>query len=84
MSVRDVLENLRNALDGAGVSYMVTGSFVSSVHGVPRATQDIDVVDAAGIIEIQGTNLDVEYVQRWAAALDIEDQLRAAREKANW
>jgi hypothetical protein len=23
---------------------MVTGSFASSVHGVPRATQDIDVV----------------------------------------
>jgi hypothetical protein len=37
---------------------------------------------AAGIIEIQGPKLDVGYVERWAAALDIEDQLRAARQKA--
>jgi len=163
---------------------MVTGSFVSSVHGVPRATQDIDVIieptreqlmtllqrfgepayeadkedaldalrrrsmfsvidrrgiwkidfivrkdrpfsrrefgrrrvidvlgvalyaatpedvllaklewaklgeserqirDAAGIIQIQGSKLDTDYVERWAAALDIEDQLHAAREQA--
>jgi hypothetical protein len=38
--------------------------------------------DAAGIIEIQGENLDKAYVERWAAALDIEDQLHAARAKA--
>ncbi len=184
MSVQEVLANLRRTLEDAGVPYMVTGSFVSSVHGVPRATQDIDVVieptldqlhdligkfgepiydsdrddaldafrrrsmfsvidrrgiwkidfivrkdrpfsrrefgrrkvidilgvalyaatpedlllaklewaklgeserqirDAAGIIEIQGAKLDSEYVERWAAALDIEDQLRAARQKA--
>lgn len=44
MSVQQVLENLRSALDSIGVPYMVTGSLVSSVHGVPRATQDIDVV----------------------------------------
>jgi len=33
-------------------------------------------------IQIQGAELDVDYVERWAAALDIEDQLRAARQKA--
>jgi hypothetical protein len=185
VSVREVLENLRDALEDADVAYMVTGSFVSSVHGVPRATQDIDVIieptreqlialmerfgepaydaneedaldafrrrsmfsvidrrgiwkidfivrkdrpfsrrefgrrmkvailgvalyaatpedillaklewaklgeserqirDAAGIIRIQGAKLDVDYVDRWAAALDIEDQLRSAREQAS-
>ena len=184
MSIREVLEDLRNALERTGIPYMVTGSFVSSVHGVPRATQDIDVIveptrdqllalmrilaepvydsdtedalnalrhrsmfsvidrrgiwkidfivrkerpfskrefgrrrkidilglsldaatpedlllaklewaklgeserqirDAAGIIEIQGATLDVDYVKKWAAALDIEDQWRAALEKA--
>jgi hypothetical protein len=175
---------MRDALEELGIPYMVTGSVASSVHGVPRATQDIDVIieptrdqlaallnrfsepiydadrddafdalnrrsmfsvidrrgiwkidfivrklrpfskkefdrrvridildvlvysatpedvllaklewaklgeserqirDAAGIIEIQGENLDREYVERWAAALDIEDQLHAARAKA--
>jgi len=184
VSVREVLENLRGALEEADVAYMVTGSFASSVHGVPRATQDIDVIieptrdqlvalmskfgepvyeadqedaldalrrrsmfsvidrrgiwkidfivrkdrpfskrefgrrtkidilgislyaataedillaklewaklgeserqirDAAGIISIQGQKLDVDYVERWVAALDIEDQWRSAREQA--
>jgi uncharacterized protein (DUF608 family) len=38
--------------------------------------------DAACIIRIQGSKLDVAYVERWVAALDIEDQWREAREKA--
>lgn len=181
MSLRDAFESLRDALEDVGVPYMVTGSIASSVHGVPRATQDIDVIieptreqlaelmdrfaeptydadvddaldafrrrsmfsvidrrgiwkidfifrkqrpfskkefdrrqririldvsvyaataedvvlaklewakmgeserqirDAAGIIEVQRGRLDEEYVARWAAALDIEDQLEAAR-----
>ena len=37
MSLREVFQNLRDALEAAGVPYMVTGSFASSVHGVPRA-----------------------------------------------
>ena len=184
MTLRGAFRNVRDALEEAGVPYMVTGSIASSVHGVPRATQDIDVIieptreqlvalmnrfaepaydadvddaldafrrrsmfsvidrrgiwkidfifrkprpfskkefdrrtkidildvsvyaataedvllaklewaklgeserqirDAAGIIEIQGENLDNVYVERWAAALDIEDQLHAARAKA--
>jgi hypothetical protein len=185
VSVREVLESVRLALEAADVPYMVTGSFASSVHGVPRATQDIDVViapsreqllalmdrftepvydsnvedaldalrrrsmfsvidrrgiwkidfilrkerpfskreferrkqidvlgvtlyaatpedvllaklewaklgeserqirDAAGILQIQGPNLDREYVGRWAAALDVEDQLQAALDMAS-
>ncbi len=34
------------ALDGAQIPHMVAGSFASVHHGVPRATQDIDVVIA--------------------------------------
>jgi hypothetical protein len=40
------------------------------------------ITDAAGIIEIQGAKLDIDYVERWVAALDIEDQWHAARDKA--
>jgi hypothetical protein len=32
------------ALNGAGIDYMVTGSVVSSLQGEPRATHDLDVV----------------------------------------
>lgn len=38
------LHDVVAALNRAGVPYMVTGSFASSIHGEPRATQDLDVV----------------------------------------
>jgi len=44
LSVKDVFEKLRAALEAAGIPYFVTGSFASSAHGVPRATNDIDIV----------------------------------------
>jgi hypothetical protein len=44
VSVSDLLRRLVEKLDAAGVPYMVAGSFASTYHGVPRSTQDIDVV----------------------------------------
>ncbi len=38
------LERLVGLLEAAGVPYMVAGSFASTYHGVPRTTQDIDIV----------------------------------------
>ena len=32
------------ALDAAGVPFMIAGSFASAAHGLPRTTQDLDVV----------------------------------------
>lgn len=46
MSIGAVLQRLQSALEAAGIPYMVTGSFASSAHGVPRATNDIDIVIA--------------------------------------
>jgi hypothetical protein len=174
---------MREALEVSAIPYMVTGSFVSAVHGIPRSTHDIDVViaptaqqlvtllqqfpvseyyaeledamqalrhntqfniidergawkldfilrknrpfnkkeferrkpvsifgllvdaataedlliaklewakigdserqirDAAGIVAIQGPALDIDYVERWVAALDLEDQWQLARKE---
>jgi len=41
---KDFLEHLVKLLDKAGIPYMVAGSMGSSVHGQPRATQDLDAV----------------------------------------
>lgn len=38
------LAHVAGALERAGVPYMLAGSFASSYHGAPRATQDIDIV----------------------------------------
>lgn len=42
----DVIRRIISILDAASVPYMLTGSFASSLHGMPRATQDIDLVIA--------------------------------------
>jgi hypothetical protein len=38
------LARLTAKLTAAGVSIMVVGSFASSFHGVPRSSQDLDLV----------------------------------------
>ena len=184
MSAKGIFERLRAALESAGVPYFVTGSFASSAYGVPRSTNDIDIViapthqqlsalldqfpesefgssredafdalrrrsqfnvvdyetfwkidfivrqqtpfdasrfarrelvkiagvrlyaasaedvlitklwwaklgeserqiiDAAGIVRVQGTKLDSDYVEKWVAALELEEQWSAARKHA--
>ena len=46
MSAPDVFQRIVEALDSAGIPFMLTGSFASSLHGITRATQDIDLVVA--------------------------------------
>jgi len=41
---RDFLRRLVDLLDEAGIPYMVAGSLGSSLHGRPRATNDVDLV----------------------------------------
>jgi len=41
---RDFLERLVALLDKVGIPYMVAGSLGSSLHGRPRATNDVDLV----------------------------------------
>jgi hypothetical protein len=42
--MRDLLRRLVALLNGAGIDFMVAGSFASTAHGLPRTTQDIDIV----------------------------------------
>ena len=44
MSIQDVLQRITSALDQAGITYMLTGSFASAYYGAARSTQDIDFV----------------------------------------
>ena len=44
MTSEDVLQLLFSKLDECGIPYMITGSFASNIHGVPRATQDADII----------------------------------------
>ena len=55
-----VLGRVAEALDAAGVPYCLAGSVASSVHGVPRATLDVDLV----------ADLEVAQVSKLARALE--------------
>jgi hypothetical protein len=44
MMSEDALKLLLSKLDECGIPYMITGSFASNIHGLPRATQDADVI----------------------------------------
>lgn len=46
MTESEVFRRILGAVEAAGIPYMLTGSFASSYHGTPRATQDIDLVVA--------------------------------------
>jgi hypothetical protein len=53
MSVPDVFLRITAALDQAGIGYMLSGSFASAHYGVPRSTQDIDLVIEATPAELR-------------------------------
>ncbi|MES1164372.1 MAG: hypothetical protein ABUR63_01335 [Verrucomicrobiota bacterium] len=53
MTAEDIFRRVVGALDSAGIPYMLTGSFASSFHGAPRATQDIDIVIASTAAQIR-------------------------------
>jgi hypothetical protein len=44
MTPEEALRLVLSKLDECSILYMVTGSFASNMHGVPRATYDADVV----------------------------------------
>src|SRR5688572_7695588 len=59
----DFLVRLTAKLAGAGVPNMVVGSFASSFHGIPRSSQDVDLV----------VDPDVVSLRRFLSALPADD-----------
>ncbi len=53
MSVAEVFRRITAALDQAGIPYMLTGSFASAYYGVPRSSQDIDLIIEATPARLQ-------------------------------
>lgn len=43
-SSQRLLNRISQGLQSAGIPYMVVGSFASAYHGIPRSTQDLDIV----------------------------------------
>ncbi len=76
MSVEDVLNGVLDLLDELGIPYMVTGSFASNAHGVPRVTQDADLIveaDLPGLISFM-TRLGQNFYADIDAAKDAYER----------
>jgi hypothetical protein len=75
MSVTEVLQKITAALDQAGIAYMLSGSFASSWYGVPRSSQDLDLVIAPTAAQLRVFVQDLpsdEYYADLDAALESQ------------
>jgi hypothetical protein len=81
---REEFERRRPA-DLSGVEMDVASAedvLLAKLEWAKRGGSARQIEDAAGIIRLQGDRLDTAYVQRWVAALGLEEQWRAAEERS--
>jgi hypothetical protein len=90
MTTHEVLQRIVGALERAGIPSMLTGSFASSYHGMPRATQDIDIVISPTADQLRGLVKvlpDTEYYVDEDVALDAlrrESQFNVVDLTSGW
>ena len=88
MTLEQLLLFVTGALDRVGIPYMVVGSLASTVHGEPRATQDVDIVidpDRAQLDELLARlDRSVFYVGSAQAALDRRDMFNVVDTTSGW
>jgi hypothetical protein len=73
LTAEAVLRRVVRALEESGIPFMLTGSFAGAYHGVPRATQHIDLVvdpTAEQLIALVRALPPSEYYVDEAAALE--------------
>ena len=75
---RAAFDRLLTALDQLGILYAVGGSLASSVHGVPRATVDVDLVVELPESKIEPLVEDLK-TEFFAEADSVRDAVRSGR-----
>ena len=83
MIAENVLQFVLTRLDECGIPYMITGSFTSNMYGVPRATQDADVVIEADLDSLDRflESLGAEFYVSHEDAREVLEQGREHNEK---
>jgi hypothetical protein len=90
VKVEDFLRRVCAALDLNKIPYMVTGSVASSIHGIPRSTNDLDVVIAPArneLFTLIQTFQKLGYYARWEdaeRALQNRDQFNVVDFANTW
>jgi hypothetical protein len=90
VTTRELFSRVLGALEIADIPVMLTGSFASSYHGAPRATQDVDLVIAPTADQLRTfvalLPRDEFYVDEGAAleALRVEGQFNLIDLRSGW
>lgn len=79
--IGEFLQRVTAALETNGVPYMLTGSLASSMYGIPRATNDIDMVIAPSREQLI---LLLELFQRIGLTVHTETALAALRNRTQF
>ena len=79
--ISQFLRQITAALEMHGVPYMLTGSLASSTHGIPRATNDIDIVIAPAREQLLNV---IQMFQRVGLTVHTESALDAFRSRTQF
>ena len=79
--ISDLLQRVTTALDAKAIPYMLTGSLASSMYGIPRSTNDIDIVMSPTREQLLSL---VQLFQRVGLLVDSETAIRALRNKTQF
>ena len=79
MNPAAVFRRLTSALDEAGISHMLTGSFAGAYYGAQRATQDIDLVIEASDVQLRTFVQSLPHDEYYA---DVEAALEAHKQES--
>jgi Nucleotidyl transferase of unknown function (DUF2204) len=79
--IGEFLRRVTTALEASGVSYMLTGSLASSMYGIPRATNDIDLVIAPSAEQLRSV---VQMFQRLGFTVAPEAATEAWRNRTQF
>jgi hypothetical protein len=79
--IGEFLRRITAALDLNGIPYMLTGSLASSMYGIPRATNDIDIVIAPSREQLLAV---VQLFQRLGLTVASEAAVAALRNKTDF
>lgn len=82
MKIEDFLRRICAALEHHDIPYMVTGSVASSIHGIPRSTNDLDIVIAPTRDQLRAF---IQFVKRFGyfAQLEAAEDALASRDQFN-
>jgi len=79
--IGEFLLQIARALEAHGIPYMLTGSLASSMYGIPRATNDIDIVIAPERAQLLSF---LQQLERVGLTLHIQTAINALRNRTQF